>query len=313
VLSVMRTHQFESMGTTVALTGPATLGFEAAARRVERTFRALDARFSRFRPETELSTVNAGSGQWRAVSPEFAEVLCIALEGARATGGLFDPTILPALVAAGYDRDFAELLPGSVRPKTPPAPCGTWPDVELRGMEVRIPDGMLLDFGGVAKGWAVDQAVERALVELPWAMVDAGGDLRVAGHPPEKGLEIAVEDPWDRASEVMRLQLGGGAVATSSLPSRAWGPDLHQLIDPRTLRPARTGVVQATAWAATCADAEIRAKWLLLGGPGVLDHVHGMVVMEDGWLVTNLVPASESCDLAPTDGHEKSELKEGVR
>ena len=100
------------MGTAVTLLGPAGAEVDAlntAARRVEARFEELEQRFSRFRPSSELSRVNRSAGAPTRVSEGYAEVVRFALDGAERTGGLFDPTVLPALVAAGYDRDFDEL------------------------------------------------------------------------------------------------------------------------------------------------------------------------------------------------------------
>jgi thiamine biosynthesis lipoprotein len=143
-----------------------------------------------------------------------------------------------------------------------------------------------LDFGGIAKGWTVDLAAAR-LEEAPWAIVDAGGDLRLVGSPPAEGLDVAVEDPHDRGNEILRVRVASGAVATTSITVRTWGPGLHQVIDPRTALPASTGVVQATVWAPTCTDAEVWAKAALLRGPAILDRVPAALVTCAGQIQTN--------------------------
>ena len=97
-----------------------------------------------------------------------------------------------------------------------------------------------------------------------------------------------MEHPHVRGREILRLKLDGGALATSSVASRTWGPGLHQLIDPRTSRPAATEVVQATVWAETCAEAEIWAKQALLAGVSVLAWQGAVLVMEDGRMLTSL-------------------------
>jgi FAD:protein FMN transferase len=297
----MRRHAFRSMGTTVALLAPGGPGFDLAAANVELTFAAIDARFSRFRDDSELTRVNARAGRWTRVSRTFAHLLRLSLEGAAATGGLFDPTILNALVAAGYDRDFAQLRTGGTASPVPPT-RGTWSDVQVGDHSVRLPEGVGLDFGGVAKGWAVDRASEAAGA-LPWAVVDAGGDLRVTGRPPEGGVDIAVEHPHVRGREILRLKLDGGALATSSVAGRTWGPGLHQLIDPRTSRPAATEVVQATVWSETCAEAEIWAKQALLTGVSVLAWQGAVLVMEDGRMLTSLEgPDRLGFDREPQEG-----------
>jgi thiamine biosynthesis lipoprotein len=287
-----RRHRFRAMGTEVVIlsdAGSDVYRFASVARMVEAVFEREEARFSRFRGDTELSAVNANAGSWTTVSAPFRDVLVRSLEAAARTGGLFDPTVLPALVAAGYDRDFDEVRLALLPPR-PPEPAGRWSDVELRGSEIRFPHGVGLDFGGIAKGWTVDLAL-RAAAELPWAVVNAGGDLAVRDVP--EGFDVRVEDPLLPAEEALRLTLSDGALATSSVTARQWGPSLHHLIDPRTGRPAVTDVVQATAWAKTCAEAEVGSKWALLGGIDALNWVPAILVMRGGGVVTSLSPEPE--------------------
>ena len=301
-------HQFTSMGTVVRLIA-APQSDERTVRRalavIRRVFAREDARFSRFRPDSELSRVNAMAGSWTHVTRPFATLTELALRAARETDGLFDPTVLPALLAAGYDRDFADVVARGddvdeelaairrdftalmIKQSTV---CGAWREVELDGTRLRLPEGASLDFGGIAKGWTVD-LVAPWLTRLPWAIVDAGGDLRLVGDPPDGWVEIGVEDPEDPGAEALRLRLASGALATTSVTVRAWGQGQHHVIDPRTSLPAMTSVVQSTVWRRTCAEAEVWSKVALLGGPEVLDRVHGCLVMSTGEVVTNLAPA----------------------
>jgi thiamine biosynthesis lipoprotein len=291
------------MGTIVTLITPDPPGrrerdaIDDALAIVKRTFDREDERFSRFRAGTEISNVNAAAGTWTRVSKGFLEVLDLALEAARLTGGLFDPTVLPALLAAGYDADFDEVLAGARLALNPPEPCGRWPDIELDGRNLRLPEGVAIDFGGIAKGWTVDRAAQRIKHLLPWALVDAGGDMRVVGRTPAGGLSIAIEDPNDTRAEILRLSLERGALATSSVTARSWGPGMHHLIDPRTSRPADTGIVQATVWAPECAGAEMGSKWALLAGDAVLERIPALIVHEDGSVATNLVDGEGSLEV----------------
>ncbi len=291
-----RRHAFRSMGTSVSLIAdPRTPpgAFERAARSVELVFTREDLRFSRFRGDSELTRVNARAGRWTKVSPGFAALLARSLEAAARSDGLFDPTVLPSLIAAGYDRDFDELIAGARDALHPSEPCGRWSEIELEGDLVRLPIGVGLDFGGIAKGWTVDLAAHAAIGEgLSWAIVNAGGDLRITGTSPSEGFEIAIDDPEAPGEEIARVRVARGALATSSVTARAWGPGLHHLIDPRTGLPADTGILQATVWAETCAEAEIRAKWALLSGSSILDHVSGVLVTDDGRILTNLDASS---------------------
>jgi thiamine biosynthesis lipoprotein len=308
-------REFRSMGTRVRLiASPASepRALDVALSRVQDVFSVQDERFSRFTDSSELSRVNVGAGSWVPVSDPFVTLTRRALEAAVETGGLFDPTVLPALAAAGYDRDFAEVRSRAERNEPEDADlreirrtfralmvrnasaCGAWTQVEVDDGRVRVPEGAAVDFGGIAKGWTVDRATE-LLADLPWAIVDAGGDLRVVGDVPGDGLEVAIEDPDDSSREVIRVLLSEGALATSSVTVRSWGLGLHQLIDPRTSLPAQTGVVQATVWASTCTDAEVWSKASLLAGPDILDRVPATLVMATGEIITSIAaePAHE--------------------
>ncbi len=257
------------MGTEVSVLVPdscRTLVTDA-----RRLFTTWEERLTRFSSTSELSRLNAAAGTAVPASPILYRVVAAALDAAAATGGLFDPTLLPQLRAAGYDRTFVELPADRPASAYPPEPGGAWRDIELgqAAHTVRLPEGAALDLGGIAKGMAVDAALRR-LVELgaPAAAVDAGGDLAVHGLPP--GL-----DGWPAVVETghgqVTLSLRSGALATSTVGRRRWrqgGEVQHHLIDPRTGRPADTAVWSATVAAGTCARADVAAKMALLLGDG---------------------------------------------
>ena len=189
----------------------------------------------------------------------------LALDAARSTGGSFDPTVLDAMEAIGYDRDFDEVLAGARGVLRPAVPCGRWRDVTLEDDVLRVPAGVGIDLGGIAKGWTADLAATRALdAGLPWVLVNAGGDLRIVGDAPT--IDVAIEDPDDRATELGRLSIREGGLATSSIRSRSWGPGLHHVIDPRTGAPAETDLLQVTVTAPTCAEAEVGGDRRTAGG-----------------------------------------------
>jgi FAD:protein FMN transferase len=287
MMSPFHRYEFRAMGCDVSVVASADENrgqFISEARRARDVFERLESTFSRFRSDSELSRVNLSAGEPVETSADFSAVLEIALEGARVTGGLFDPTILEALELAGYDRDFDSVRPRPVGPAEG-SPSGRWAEVSLAGHTVECPAGVGLDFGGVAKGWSVDRAAE-TIDGLRWVVVNAGGDLRVRGDVGDE-LSVGVGDPFS-GNELTRLRLSEGAIATSSVTRRTWGEGLHHIIDPRTGRPALVEVLQATAWSETCAGAEIAAKWLLLGGPEVLSQVPGLVVLDGGDIETNI-------------------------
>lgn len=283
-----RTHVFRAMGTTVSVIGPsADPSFVRASHAVEERFAREEQRFSRFRADSELSRVNTSSG-CTEVSRGFAAVVDLALEAARRTDGRFDPTVHDALVAVGYDRDFDDLLAGARGALRPATPCGRWAEVEVDDRTMTLPAGVHLDLGGIAKGWTADRAAQDALdAGLPWVVVNAGGDLRVAGVAPP--IEVAIEDPQEGDAEIVRLRLARGGLATSSIARRAWAPGVHHVIDPATGRPAVTELLQATVWAEDAATAEIRATDALLVGRSAANRYPAVLVAHDGDVLISMM------------------------
>jgi thiamine biosynthesis lipoprotein len=223
-------------------------------------FRERDRIFSRFRPDSELSRVNAAGGAVVSVSAEFARAVLTALRAARATGGLVEPTVGAALLASGYDDDFDRLAPDA-RPAAA-APAGRWREVRLDGNLLWRPPGLVLDLNGVVKAQAVDDALRAGGARL----VSAGGDLAVSA-PTAAGLPGGGE-----------VELRAGGLATSGTSKRRWlrgGEWQHHLIDPRTGRPAESPWEEVTVAARSCLEADVAAKaaFLLDGaGPAWLDE-----------------------------------------
>jgi len=264
----MSRRQFRAMGTDVLVVA-AGERIDVAADAVHALFVVWERILSRFRPESELSLLNASAGQPFAASAVLFEAVSTALGAAVATGGLFDPTLLPDLVRIGYDRSFDDL--GSEQPGTLARPVGggAWRRIELdrESRSIVLPRGAALDLGGIAKGMAVDAALERlGEIGVANALVSAGGDLAVRGLPPGLGSwPVAVGE--DAATT---LPLVRGALATSGRSRRAWkqgAADRHHLLDPRTGEPARSGVREVTVAAVTCAQAEAAATAIFVLGP----------------------------------------------
>jgi thiamine biosynthesis lipoprotein len=277
---MIRQHAFRAMGTDVRLLTVAGdvdgLDLAAACAGIE----DCERRWSRFRPDSEVSRLNAAGGRLIAVEPDTFALVAAAVEAWHLTAGRFDPTVLPALVAAGYDRTF-ELVGAGDSP--PPAGAQRWhldppgvpgcagitlvPGAHLVG----LPDGVALDLGGIAKGHTADAAaLELIEAGADGAMADLGGDIRVAGRPPEgDAWLVAVDDPRRPGDDLAVLALAGGAVATSSRLRRRWhrgGHWRHHLIDPATAEPAGGDVDAAVVVAAEAAWAEVLAKAALIAG-----------------------------------------------
>ncbi len=238
---------------------------------VEVFVRATEASLSRFRPESELSRLNARQGETVAVSATLANVLALALQGARETGGVYDPTILDALEAAGYDRSF-EQVTDDARPAAPVAPRSVgWQDIQLdvAARRVTLPVGVRIDLGGIAKGWAADEAA-RMLAGVGPCLVDAGGDIVARGRPVEyPAWPVGIADPRVPDADLALLMVADRGIATSGTDYRRWrrGETLqHHIIDPRTRQPAQTDVLSVTVVAPSAARADLYAKVALILG-----------------------------------------------
>ena len=266
-------YAFRSMGCDVVVSGACP----SERRAIERLFHERDRVFSRFNPDSELNRVNAAAGEPVRVLPVFAEMLGLALEAARETGGLVDPTLGAELEAAGYASDFS-LLEDSPRPPE---------TIEPRQVAVRLvegwvvaPKGVRLDLNGVVKGRTVDDAL--ALLDGE-GFVSAGGDLAV------RGTFVAA---LPRGGTVSLVR---GALATSGTDRRRWlcgGRVKHHLIDPVTGAPASSPWEQVTVCGLSCVGADVAAKAaFLLGaaGPAWLDvrGLPGRFVTSVGDVVVN--------------------------
>ena len=240
------------------------------ARAVQR-FEEVEAELSRFRPDSALSRLNAAAGQGpQTVSPLLWTVLNRAVEAARQTRGLFDPTIIDLLRAAGYDRSFELVTDGNGRNSPAATPVWDWQHIRLCDLagRVELPAGYGIDLGGIAKGWTVDR-VAVSLAKHGPVLVDAGGDIRTIGTPGGELWPVAVQDPFDEARDCAILALGNGAVATSSIGRRRWqrnGQTMHHLIDPRTGQPSDSDLHTVTVLAPTTEQAEVAAKTVLMLG-----------------------------------------------
>ena len=241
---------------------------------------ALDLLASRFRPDSTSTAVSRNAGRWTPVTWGFVEVLTAAIDAAGATGGLVDPLLGRAVVAAGYDTWAGQdsgIEPGGL--------TGDWREIEVRGgrsgAQVRIPPQTALDLGAVAKGWLADRLATIAHESTGYdAVANMGGDLRVIS--PALPWVVSADADVDGVDPVP-LEFEDAGLATSGIGHRQWEGG-HHLIDPRTGRPADTPWASVSVLAATAAGANAAATAGLvagLDGPRWLSDA-GL----DGWFVT---------------------------
>jgi thiamine biosynthesis lipoprotein len=285
------TSIFRAMGCRVEIKLETTVSGEAILTTMPERFEALEDQLSRFRPHSELMRFNAMAGEWVTLSDALFENMHQAKHMARLTDGLFNPLILPALIANGYDRSFEQLIPGPVN-RVQPVP--DWHDIALnvRTHQARIPAGSAVDLGGIAKGWSAQYLCSELAAYGP-CLVNIGGDIAVSAAP--KGLpgwHINIADP-DSDIDLTAVCLHDTAIVTSGIDFRHWTSTdqrfKHHIIHPRTGEPAVTDVRTVTIIHAHAPTTEAYAKAvLLLGSETGLQWINSrwnaaaLVVRQDG-------------------------------
>lgn len=232
---------------------------------IERRGAELESRWSRFVPDSELSALANAEGTEVTVSGDTVLLLTHMLAGWRETDRDFDPSLLPAVVAAGYGRSLVDptrvtTLPASTRAR------GDLDAMRIDDDRVALPIGMALDPGGVGKGLAADLiAADLISAGARGCLVEIGGDVRVAGAAPDGvAWRVSVDDPFDPTASRGIVRLADGGIATSSQLKRRWmtesGDTTHHLIDPASGLSAVTSIQTVTVIAATAARAEVLTK-----------------------------------------------------
>lgn len=295
----LRKLSFPALGTScdIQYAAPAdesrALAFEQAA---VAWVTAFEAKYSRFRPDSLISQVNAAAGKaWVAIDPEMEAMLQLCDTLHFMTQGVLDPTMLPLIQLWDYK---------AAQPRVPTREeiaaareLVGWKRVERAPGKVFLPvAGMALDFGGFGKEYAVDRvaqlAVEHGIVS---ALVDFGHDLRAIGGPPGRpAWHIGLENPLKPGTVSGSIAVIGKGVASSGDYIRGFtlgGRRYGHIIDPRTGWPVAHGCLQATVIAGTCLQAGVLSTTaFVLGVPQGVDFIQASPGAE-GLLVTEKVRA----------------------
>ena len=272
-MRTLRTHQFRAMGTECSVVVSFPVWEAAAARHAIAAalteVAAQEKALSRFDASSDLSALNAAAGRWKPVGDRLLRALAAAVEARTATGGRYDPTVLPALIAAGYDVTYEHVRPrnaGSIAGWR----AGAAIELDHAGRRVRLAPGAAIDLGGIGKGLSATTALaamRAAGPSLTGGLVDLGGDIAAWGSAPDLGpWRIAVANPHDDGAALGVLELHGGGVATSGRDRRRLGRggSGHHLIDPTTGQPAVPGPLAVTVVARSALEAEPHATALAI-------------------------------------------------
>jgi thiamine biosynthesis lipoprotein ApbE len=285
--SHLATTTWGALGTSVTLRTTERRSLEAGRAVVERELQLIDRACSRFREDSELRRVNDRAGRFVRVSPLLIGALDVALRAAALTAGDVDPTLGGFLLLAGYDRDWERLaqpaekptpvrlpgstaVPGSPRARRQRSAVSVrrhpgWQAVEIdrASSAIRLPAGVSLDLGATAKAWATDRAVAAVhLATGSGTLLSLGGDIAVAGDPPEGGWRVRVTDDHrdGPGAPGQTVSIRSGGLATSSVAVRRWLHHrrvMHHIVDPLSGQPALGTWRTVSVAAASCLDANI--------------------------------------------------------
>lgn len=282
---------FQIWGLSGSLTTELEQQMPFAEQRLWHWVNAFDAACNRFRSDSEISRLNAHHDGPVVVSDTLALAIDAALDAAARTDGLCDPTVLPSLLALGYDRDYDELAASGVATLQPtkPAPGVRAINFDRENRTVELEPGCQLDLGASAKALVVD-LVANDLAPYGGIVVELGGDVAVRGNGPTGPWVIGVADTLNITGHEPRVSFSNGGIATSSATTRTWraGSQLvNHIIDPRTGGFANSPVATATVSASSCVIANAFATAALLWGEDSGYHIaqagwSGRLVYRDG-------------------------------
>ncbi|PEA53932.1 thiamine biosynthesis protein ApbE [Bacillus pseudomycoides] len=256
-----------SMGTIIHIKVVTSLAETYVKEKIQKAFLAfysVEEVCSRFHQQSELRRLSIQSGTPAQVSPILFEAIRFAWQIADLTQGIFDPTLGHTLEKYGFNRHY---LTGEELISTAAVPAN-YQDIILNEEKrtVLLKKSLLLDLGAVAKGLAVDLAVQE-LRDFEGFVIDAGGDIFTSGTNGKKEpWVIGIQHPFQKEKTICEVQLTNQAVCTSGSYERKSPVHLneHHLIHPH-LGTSQSNIVSCTVIApfAMMADTFSTAAFLL--------------------------------------------------
>jgi thiamine biosynthesis lipoprotein len=243
---------------------------EAAIDAVMAEMRRIDNLMSHYKPESQLSRINAHAVQEPVqVDKELFDLIKLSTHYSQITEGAFDITY----ASVGYLYNY----PNHVRPTEAQIkaalPAVSWRNIKFDEAHhtVRFEHpGMRIDLGGIGKGYAVDRGIDILKTRgIQHAVVTAGGDTRILGDHMGRPWLVAIRHPDDEQKVVTRIPLSDAAMSTSGDYERFFdenGVRYHHIIDPRTGHSA-SKVRSATIIAPTATQTDGMSKTAFVLGP----------------------------------------------
>ncbi|KAF3981670.1 MAG: FAD:protein FMN transferase [Methylococcales symbiont of Hymedesmia sp. n. MRB-2018] len=257
------------LGTFVEVTLKADLSDDELIQQSELAFMEIariEQLMSYHNPDSELSVINVSAHICaHKVSKDMHKVLALALRISRLTAGLYDISIAPKLVQLSLlpDHGFSVDL------------SANWQDIALDDSFLSFKKPLQLDLGGIAKGYAIDQAMSTLDSNIQ-AIINAGGDMRMTHW---KGQQLGIRKPYSKKGEIVAVAMKNRAVASSSGDNTEAE---HTIISPRTKQTvADKRSVSVFANSCIVADALTKVVFLMSDYQSVLDQFQAQALFID--------------------------------
>jgi len=265
---------------------------DAAIEAVFTEFRRIDTQMSTYKPESEVSRVNAGAAKTpMKISRELYDLLQTSIDYSKLTRGTFDITY----ASVGYLYDYRKHIHPNDSTIAAALPGISYHHIRLDPKAQTVffdRPGVRIDFGGIGKGYAVDRGI--AVLQkrgITHAMVNAGGDTRIIGDRFGKPWVTGIRHPDDERKIVLRIPIVDAALSTSGDYERYFdegGVRYHHILNPRTGKsPHVVRSVTIIGSNATRTDALTKSVFVMGPKEGIdfintLSDVDAVAVAPDG-------------------------------
>ena len=308
VVTVERERVLMGTRCSLVLQGDDTARLETAATKAFDTIARLEDVASNWNEQSELSRFNAAAAKANHVpaSADLYDVLARATAWSARTHGAFDATVEP--LTRAYDLRGEGRIPSeNERAKAAKLVRGAEVTLDPQARMVTLPSkGMAFDLGGIAKGWAIDRAVETLKASgITSALVNFGGQVYALGAPVgADGWTVEIASPNDRGTGVVTLHLKDRSLSTSAASEHSLtvnGTTINHIVDPTTGRPAANrGSASVIAASATDADCASTALYVM-GAEKGLAWAKGQSDLEAVFLTPD-ASAPDGVKVERTDG-----------
>ena len=271
-------HQADIMGTRVAIelwhSDPAVA--EKCSAQVIGEMERIDARMSSYKAGSELSQINANAASREVeLSAELQHLISRSIHFSEISHGAFDITY----ASVGYRYDYRKRQQPGDQWLAEKLPSIDYRHIQLDDNKIHFSNAAVrIDLGGIAKGYAVDRAIDLLhQCSITRAMVSAGGDSRIIGDREGRPWIIGIRHPRDPEGIALRLPLSDTAVSTSGDYERYFienGERVHHIINPKTGRSA------SASWSATVIGPDAMTTDALSTTIFILGAVEGLALVE---------------------------------